>query len=102
MIEQGPTEQTIIKQAIRQGLPIPKKIAEAPELDFGLQFYLHAFYELESERPVGIDIGPIPRSAVKDYALELEMDADEFDDLYFHIRALDVTFLKHRAKKKPT
>jgi len=99
MIEQGPTEQNIIKQAIRAGLPIPKKIAEAQELDFGLQFYLNAFYELESERVVGLDLGPIPRHAILNYARELGCDEEEFDDLYFFVRHLDVTFLKHRAKK---
>lgn len=81
-------------------MPIPNKIANAPELEFGLQFYAAAFHDLDSERVVGIDLGPIPRSAIMNYARELEMDMVEFDDLYHHVRAMDVFFLKWRAKQK--
>jgi hypothetical protein len=47
------------------GLPLPGKIANAPDLEFGLEIFLAAFHDLESERVVGMDIGPIPRSAIR-------------------------------------
>lgn len=81
------------------GQPLPAKIANAPELELGLHFYMLAFNDLESERPVGMDVGPIPRSAMRDYAIELDLTDEEFDDLYHHVRALDIAYLKHRAKK---
>jgi len=84
------------------GLPLPGKIANAPDLEFGLEIFLAAFHDLESERVVGMDIGPIPRSAIRDYAIELDMDSDGFEDLYHHVRALDIFFLKWRAKKNKT
>ncbi len=90
----------MIRQCMATGKPLPKKIQNAPELEPGLWFYMQAFLELESERHIGLDIGPIPRNAIRDYAIELELTDEEFDDLYYHVRALDIAFLKFRAKKR--
>jgi hypothetical protein len=98
-LEQGPVERTIIESCMREGLPLPQRIENAPELAPGLEFYLAAFYELESSRPMGLDVGPIPWTALQDYALSLGLDDEEQDDLKHHVRALDVAYLKHRAKK---
>lgn len=81
------------------GMPIPKKIANAPELWPGLAFYLNAFHVLESERVVGLELGPIPRSAIMEYGHELDMDDEGMDDLYYHVRSLDIFFMKWQAKK---
>lgn len=80
-------------------MPIPAKIANAPELLPGLEIYMAAFHDLESERIQGIDLGPIPRSAIVSYARELDMGEEDFEDLYHHVRSLDIFFLKWQAKK---
>jgi len=46
-----------------------------------------------------MEIGPIPRSAIRDFAVELDMDEEGFEELYHHVRALDIFFLKWRAEK---
>lgn len=71
-------------------------------MEFGLEIFLAAFHDLESERVVGMEIGPIPRSAILNYARELNMNDEGFEDLYHHVRALDIFFLKWRAKKNKT
>lgn len=51
-----------------------------PELD-ALEMALHAaFYDLSTERQIGMAIGPIPRSKMRAYASsELQLSADEAD-----------------------
>jgi hypothetical protein len=44
LLELGPHEQAIAKQAMRAGQPLPDRIANAPELEVGLQLYLQAFF----------------------------------------------------------
>ena len=50
MLEQGPHEVMIAQQSVRMGQPLPARIANAPELMLGLQVYLQAFFDLDSER----------------------------------------------------
>ena len=48
----GKLEQQIAKQAVQAGREIPDKIANAPQLELGLDLYLSAFFDLESDRQV--------------------------------------------------
>lgn len=43
--------------------------------------------------------GPIPWTAVNSYAQRYEMDEEEFEDLLYHVRALDNAILKRESDK---
>jgi hypothetical protein len=81
------------------GLPIPDAIADPPELDPGLQWYLSAFFELSTDRSMGFGPGPIPGMAIRDFAKWYQVTADEFDDFVYLIRELDAEWLDWTAKQ---
>jgi hypothetical protein len=67
-----------------------RAIGEAPPHD---SFHLEAFNELSSSRSVGMGVGPIPTTAILDYARHLRLTERETDDFWFIIRAVDRQFL---------
>ena len=99
MLELGSTEQSIAKQAVRMGQPIPDRIANAPNLKEGLSFYLQAFFDLDSERSQGFNVGRIPWTAIVTYGRYHGLYRDEIDILVEHIRALDTANLNWIAEK---
>lgn len=85
---------------MREGLPIPRKFAQAPEIPLGLDLYLTAFWELTTCRAQGWSgSGPIPWASIADYALLLGLNSEQTDDLIYFIRALDVAYLEYREKQ---
>lgn len=100
MLELGPTEQSIAKQSVRSGQPIPDRIANAPALRLGLLFYLQAFFDLDAERSQGMGLGRIPWSSVIQYAAHYELDEEQTDSLLDFIRIMDVAHLKRLAEKE--
>lgn len=84
---------------MREGLPLPRRMQEAPELEQGLEFYYHAFWALNSDRPLGFGEGLIPRTAVYDYSRHWGLDMEEIEDLMHHIREMDKVYLRSRNKK---
>jgi hypothetical protein len=96
-LEQAPVEQRIIQQCTREGLPLPKKIANAPQLGLGLELYYDAFLELNSCRASGWGLMPIPWSAIRDYAETFDLDEEQFEDLYYYVRVMDTEFMKWHA-----
>ena len=99
MLEQGPTEQRILRDAARFGMPTPKKIANAPILYAGLELYLSGFMDLDNDRQTGWSVGRIPRSVVADYCLSLRLDEDQTEDMHHHIREMDAAYLKYQQRK---
>lgn len=95
----GPHEQTISKQAIRAGQPIPARIANAPELHFGLELFINAFLDLDSERDAGFTLGPIPFSKIREYAKAYEFDEDLTEDLIYFVKALDNANMKRLERE---
>lgn len=93
-MELGPHEQVIAKQAFRAGQPLPDRIANAPELRIGLQLYIQAFFDLDSERSHTMGLVSIPWSSINDYAKAFDFDEDQTEDLFFLIRKMDNAHLK--------
>lgn len=86
--------------ALSEGRPLPPKIANPPILLDGLEIYLRAFFDLCSERQSGFGLSPIPRSAILAWGRQYASDDPELiEDLLFHVRALDNTFMKHMEDK---
>jgi len=81
------------------GMPLPDRIAKAPDLHIGLELYYAAFWELDTCRPIGWGMGPIPWAAVKDYAQTFDLDEEQQESLFFLVRKMDNEYLKYMSKK---
>jgi len=99
MLGIGKDELKIIKQAMQMGQPIPDSIVNAPELSLGLQLYITAFFDLDSERSYGFSTGPIPWTSIKQYAVAFEFDNEQTEDLIYFIKAMDKAYLTRMASQ---
>lgn len=81
------------------GAPIPERIANAPVLMQGLELYLQAFFDLDSERNVGFSICPIPWGSIVNYAQVYGFDDEQREDLIFLVRRMDVAHIDRLNKK---
>lgn len=59
----------------------------------GFEFYLDAFRELQTARPVGLGISPIPFTAIAEYFKLYELEED-FDDFRYIIRKMDNAYIE--------
>jgi len=80
---------------------LPDRIANRPQLIQGLELYFIAWGDLDSERAVGFGLGPIPRSAMVNYAREYGFSEEQKEDLLYLVREMDNDFLARQSKKKP-
>ena len=83
-------------------MPLPDKIKNKPLLRVGLDFYWRAFWELSTDRHIGMAEGPIPWTAMNHWALRNGVVGEEFDRFVLLIKAMDVAYLETRntAQKK--
>lgn len=78
---------------------MPESFTNAPELRPGLQLYIEAFFELDSERTHNETLNPIPSSKIREYAVYYELDEEQTEDLLFLIRRMDSEHLKRLGKR---
>ena len=102
LLEHGPNEQNIARQAYIMGQPLPDFIANAPKLEIGLQFFLQAFFDLDTERSHSMGVTLIPWSSIKDYAFTYELNTEDTEDLIYLVRQMDLEHTKRLAKKNGT
>lgn len=101
MVELGQMERTIAVQAMRAGQPLPDRIQNAPTLPLGLDLYLTAFFDLDSERSHGSGLTPIPWSSISAYADVFDFNWEQRCFLFQHIKLMDKEHLKRlEAKQK--
>ena len=62
-----------------------------------LGFWIDAWRELYSCRQIGSGLGPIPFTAIVEYAKVYEIE--DFEEFLFMIRIMDNTYLNLREKK---
>ncbi len=79
-------------------MPVPEALEDKPELEQGLAFYWYAFWQLSTDRQLGMSEGPIPWSAIDRWSQRHDIDGDEFDRLVIMLKHMDVVYLKHRSK----
>jgi len=96
----GLIEQTLARQSKQMGQPLPERISNAPELYDGLQIYLQAFNDLDSERSHAMGITQIPWSAIINYAKVNDFSQDQTDDLVYLVRAMDSEHCKKLDAKQ--
>lgn len=90
----GHIEGQLIKQAKATRQPIPARVANAPALLQGLEFYYTAFLELSTCRSQG----PIPWDKIVKYAEVHDLDQDDLQDMIFFLRSMDKVYLAHQKK----
>jgi hypothetical protein len=95
-MEQGRTEKRMLEDCHRYRMPVPDAIANAPELQFGSDFYLSAYLELSSCRTDG----PIPWTAIADYCIAHHLDDDMVSEMMFIVRTVDGEMSELRAAKR--
>lgn len=99
-MEQGPTEKLIIEQCARQRMPLPDRIANSPEVLFGLAVYYIAFMDLTTCRGTGYGTeGPISWLAINQYADAKEFEEEQREDLFYFMGKLDVVYLDYKTRK---
>lgn len=100
VLEMGLIEQGIAKQAIAAGNPLPDRIANAPELEEGLEVYFEAYFDLDTERHHGMGLMQIPWSSIQKYAEANQFDEEQTEELHAYIRQMDNANLARLGKKK--
>lgn len=85
----GEVEQMIARQARNTRQPLPDRIANAPQLEESLWFYMQAFFDLQSERSQGLGPGQIPWRAIVHYGEYYSLNFNEIEVLIGHVRSLD-------------
>lgn len=100
-IKHGEHEQALRQMVAKNGGELPDLIKNKPTLfNDGLQFYLQAFFALESERyPNQYGIMPIPVMKIIEYGRYLTFSDFEIDDFVYIIRELDYAVLKYWNSK---
>jgi hypothetical protein len=97
-LQQGVNEAKIVEQAQKLNMPLPETILNKPELSIGLDVYRKAFWDCSTDRNYGMAEGPIPWSSVSKWAERYGYVGEEFDRLWYLIRAMDSVFIEHRNK----
>lgn len=85
-----------------RGQPIPEWFDEEPPIHDSSRFFLEAFDRLNTCRPIGFDIGPIPWTAIEHYARSRGLDREMTRLLHAVIIRLDrdwVAEVKRRRKR---
>lgn len=100
MLDMGPIEQNIAKQAYRAGNPLPDRIKNAPVLRLGLGLYLGMFFDLDAERSHAMGLTAIPWTAIKEYAEFYSFDVDQCEDAFLIIRRMDDAHLRRLKSKQ--
>lgn len=86
---------------MRSGEEMPERIANAPELQSGLQLYLQAFFDLDAERTHALALTPIPWTSINAYSIAYGLEEEQTEDLLYLIRKMDNAHLARLSKKQP-
>lgn len=74
-------------------------LSERPDLDEWQALPWRCFNQTHSCRSYGFAPGPIPWTAIAEWAREHGVtDPDEFDDLLYLVMELDAAWIKHEAQ----
>lgn len=90
---QGSVVETIVRQALRAGQPIPDAILNAPKLLPGSAMYIDAWYDLDSERDYGMSPGRIKWSHIVNYCRFYGFDEVQTDAMIRIITEVDIAHL---------
>ena len=97
---QGGYEKKIRAQAEKFSMELPDKIKNKPKVPESLAFTWRAFWELSTDRTIGMVEGPLPWSSIDRYAKRYGItDLDDFDYFSILLKQMDATYMEFRGKK---
>lgn len=85
---------------INLGKPIPDKLANPPQIALGTEFYIGAYFELDTERSKSMGTERIPFSSILYYGQYMGFIDDALDDFVYLMRAIDNAMLKQENETK--
>lgn len=100
MLEMGQVEQDILPQILRSGGQIPERILNAPTLTQGLEVFLQAFFDLDTERNHSMGLQKIPWSKIVQYAEFKGLGKEQTEMMVYFIKRMDSEHLKRLEKKQ--
>jgi hypothetical protein len=86
---------------IGRGVRLPRWYRERPKKGPTDDFWLRSFFDLSTCRDIGMQAGPIPWTAMRQYFDSLELDPDFFDTFRAVIRGMDSAWREWADKQKP-
>jgi hypothetical protein len=86
-----------MENCIRERIPLPEWITEAPELWAGLDLFYTAFIDLAPDRRDADS--PVPWTAIQRYCEVHGLCGEQREDLFYHVREMDRVHLEWSAKK---
>lgn len=99
-----------MEQGLEKGRPAPDWFYDEPLLYPGDDFFLRAFWDLSTERQLGMSVGPIPWSRIQQYGGHSSVNSDMMVVFTLVVRTMDQGYLewvaaeqekmKQRAKSK--
>lgn len=87
-----------VEAARTKGRKPPEWFTQQPHLQPGDDFWIAAFFDLNTTR--NFEGGPIPWSRIREYGIYVGLDADLIRTLIAVIRAMDVRFLGWREEQR--
>ena len=100
-LKTGPNYTGILKavEAARDGLP-PRFIEVEEKTDKWMEFFLDAFFELDTERISGYGIFPIPVSRIRSYAARYGYEGELEEEFVYYLRAMDRHYMTYAQSKE--
>jgi len=84
-----------------KGRDAPEGFYDRPEVEPHLNWLWSAFWELSTERQLGMTVGPIPASKIRDHLRdELDLQGTEYDHARAVIRKTDDAYLGMLNRRK--
>ena len=84
-----------------KGRPLPDWYLAEPELQPGDAFYLRAWHDLSTCRSIGMDLGPIPWTAILAYSHHLGLCDSMVETLALIVRQMDEAYREwHREESE--
>lgn len=94
-----PDIQKVINAAREAGRPLPKAVRDLPDIQPHQKLFLLAFQDCCTCRQVGMGLGPIPWTAVKDWCHASGLTPIESEEVWFVVTKMDEAFLTHSVSQ---
>lgn len=91
----------MLEAAVAREQPLPAWFNDQPELFPWEEFYVKAFFDLDTERHSGMSIGPIPWSKIQEYGDRSGLDSDMMVVFTEVIRKTDTKYREWAASQRP-
>lgn len=100
MLEQGPLQHQLLRDAYKSRMPVPDKFKNAPDLLPGVELYFTGYLELASFAGLPRARRQIVWADVRAYALDHGFDEEQRFIWFECVAALDREWLGWEAKKR--